>query len=113
MYKELDYMITLSGSAETKEGAFNKVFSQIKPQVSKEFKELILRIEPKDIAVISAKETTHTERFLGFFFPRTKTRYEIRANVTVKLGLIEYSQVHFEQEIETPSLLQKVLRLGD
>ena len=112
MYKDLEYSLTLSGFGETQEEAFNKIFSQIKPQIAKEIKELVVRIEPKDVAVISAKEKSYTERLFGVFFPRTRKRFELEVLVTVNLGLLDLSKVHFEQEQEQSNVLQKVLRFG-
>lgn len=112
MYKELDYTLTLSGAAETKEGAFNKVFAQIKPQIAREINELVVRIEPKDLEVLSAEEICYTERFMGLFFPRTRRRYEVQVRLTVRLGLVELSKLQFVEKNESESLLRKVLRLS-
>lgn len=112
MYKELDYSLTLSGSGETRVDAFNKMLSQIKAGIAKDFQQIVIRIEPRDIAVISAKETRYTERFFGIFFPRTRTKCEVTAKITVRLGLLDLEDVAFEEVTEQTSLLQKVLRLG-
>ncbi len=112
MYKELDYTLTLSGTAETKEGAFNDVFAQIKPQIAREITELVVRIEPKGLEVLSAGEISYTERFMGLFFPRTRRRYEVQVRLTVRLGLIELSQLKFVEKSESESLLRKILRLS-
>ncbi|WP_134684062.1 DUF4312 family protein [Brevibacillus migulae] len=98
MYKEQVVTLTLSGAAETKEGAFNKIFGQIKTAISKQVSEVIVRIEPQEVEVLSAKEAIHTEKFLGFLFPRQRTTYEITAKISVRLGIIEVSKIEFQQE---------------
>ncbi|HZG17330.1 MAG TPA: DUF4312 family protein [Candidatus Bathyarchaeia archaeon] len=98
MYREQIYTLTLTGTAETKEGAFNKIFGQIKTSIANQISELVVRIEPQGVEVISAKETRYSEKFLGFLFPRERTTYEITAKISVRLGVIEVSNISFQQE---------------
>jgi len=98
MYREQIYTLTLTGTSETKEGAFNKIFGQIKTSIASHIPELVVRIEPQEVEIISAKETRYTEKFLGFLFPRERTTYEITAQISVRLGVIEVSKISFQQE---------------
>ncbi|WP_232697286.1 DUF4312 family protein [Brevibacillus daliensis] len=96
--REFDQTMTLTGVGETKEAAFNQVFSQIKNKVSRESNDIIFRIEPVDIEVLSASVLTYKERFLGIFFPRTRTRYTVKARVSVRLCAVELSKIDFKEE---------------
>ena len=98
MYIELDQTLTLTGIGETKEAAFNQIFSQIKNKVARESQEIIIRIEPMDVHVISATQLTYKERFLGILFPRTRNRYTLKVRVSVRLRVIELSKIDFKEE---------------
>ena len=111
MYKELKHTLSLCGTGESKERAFNDVFSQIKPLVAKTFSNIILQIEPQEVEVISAIETSYTEKFLGILFPREKKRYDIAVIITVQLRMIDTSQIQFEHRKEQLSAVQRVLRM--
>lgn len=111
MYKEQETTLTLSGSAETKEEAFNRIFSQIKMELSKRIPGLLIRIEPMDIEIVSAIETVYTERLFGLFFPRKRTRYQIKADVTVRIRIIDLADVSFERDEEKPTPIQRILNL--
>ncbi|UFJ39104.1 DUF4312 family protein [Brevibacillus humidisoli] len=112
MYKELIHSLTLSGSGETKEAAFNQIFGQIKKTIAREIPDLVVRIEPMQVDVLSAVMSSYTERFFGLFFPRTRIKYEIKAIVQVRLGLIELDKIEFKQKEHQVSTVQQLLRQG-
>ncbi|EGK12444.1 DUF4312 family protein [Kroppenstedtia eburnea] len=111
MYQSLVHTLTLSGVAESKEAAFNQIFSQIKSKIAQEIPGIPLRIEPQNAEVVRAKETVYTERFLGIFFPRKRTRYEITAKITVQLQLIDISKIEFDREDRHLTRTQHLLRM--
>jgi uncharacterized protein (TIGR03578 family) len=111
MYKELKHTLSLSGTGESKERAFNDVFSQIKPSVARIFPGIILQIEPQEVEVISATETSSVEKFLGFLFPRKRIRYDIAVMITVRLRFIDMTKIEFEKRNEELSAVQRVLRM--
>ncbi|MDA5110671.1 MULTISPECIES: DUF4312 family protein [Brevibacillus] len=109
MYTEVTRTLRLTGSAETKEGAFNKIFAQIKHAIARETSDLVVRIEPLAVEVVSATETSYRERLFGLFFPRTRTRYEITADVSVRLGLVRLQEIPFRQQSEQPTGVKQLL----
>lgn len=111
MYTELKHTLSLAGTGDSKEQAFNDVFSQIKPLVAKTFANIILQIEPQEVEVVSAVETSYTEKFLGLLFPRKRTRYDIAVNITVRLRMIDTKDIQFEKRTEELSPVQRVLRM--
>lgn len=111
MYKELQHTLSISGTGESKERAFNDVFAQIKPLVAKTFTEIILQIEPQEVEVVSAIETSYVEKFLGFLFPRKRVRYDITVTITVRLRMIDVAEIPFEKRNEELSAVQRVLRM--
>ncbi|HHW56131.1 DUF4312 family protein [Thermoanaerobacter thermohydrosulfuricus] len=111
MYKEFDRTLRFEEKGETIEEVFNKMFSQIRNKLSYEIKDLIIRIEPKDIEVVEAKKIVFTERFLGLFFPRKRNLYKVKAMITVRVGVIEISQIKFEEIDDTPTLLKQFLKI--
>ncbi|MCR8644845.1 DUF4312 family protein [Paenibacillus sp. N1-5-1-14] len=111
MYTEHEQVLTLSGHGETKHKAFQHVFNQVKTNLSKGNPDILLRIEPKDVEIVSAKVTTYTERFFGLLFPRQRSRYELTAKITVSIRTVKLSEVHFEEQPEKLSPIQRVLKM--
>ncbi|MBA4493900.1 DUF4312 family protein [Paenactinomyces guangxiensis] len=111
MVKSLVHHLTLSGAGETKEAAFNQIFLQVKSKIAREVDGLPLRIEPQNVEILQAKKTFYTERFLGIFFPRTRTRYEITAKITVQVRMIDVEKIEFETEEKEMSPLQHLIRM--
>lgn len=111
MLREETLTLELRGKGHTKEQAFGQIFQQIQPVIQKQNKELPIRIEPLDMQVLSAREYSITERFMGFLFPRKKYTYEVHAKVTVRLCCIEMSKIVFGQEHEVLSPAQRVMKL--
>lgn len=110
--KELDHRMELAGTGDTKEQAFNQIFGQIKAFIARTFPEkLIMQIEPKDLEIITATETTYTERFFGLLFPRERTRYDIKAAVTVRLRFLDMTEIAFAQRRDNLSPVQRVLEM--
>jgi uncharacterized protein (TIGR03578 family) len=101
----------MRGTGESKEKAFSDVFSQIKPVVAKTITGIILQIEPQDVEVVSAIETSSVEKFLGFLFPRKRIQYDIVANITVRLRMIDLTEIKFEKRSEEISGVQRILRM--
>lgn len=98
MYKEMNMTLRLSGRAETKEGAFNKIFGQIKQMVARQTSDLVVRIEPVAVEVVTATQTIQKERLFGLFFPRTRTNYDITVDIQVRLGVVEIETIRFQQQ---------------
>lgn len=100
MYTETTQTLRLSGSADTKEGAFNKIFSQIKHVVARQTTDLVVRIEPVGLSVVSATETVKHEKFFGLFFPKKRTQYDITVDIEVRLGIVHVENISFQQQTE-------------
>lgn len=111
MYREQEMTVTVSGRAESRAGAFQRAMSQVKTEVAKQLPEMILQIVPQDVEVISATELTYKERFLGFLFPRTRKRCDIRMNVSVNLRYVKMSDIPYEEQKENLSPAQHALHL--
>lgn len=111
MLKEHICVLEIKGKGDTKEKAFNDVFSQIKPYIAKKFTEaIVVKIEPVEIEVVSACEKVYTERFLWLFFPRKRTWYDITVSVTVQLKLVELCAVSFTTAAnQSDTLIRKIL----
>ncbi|WP_079912583.1 DUF4312 family protein [Paenibacillus sp. 32352] len=111
MFQVMEKSIIVSGTAETKAGAFQNALSQMKKNIAKEIPDILLQIEPQDVEVLKATEHTYKERFLGLLFPRTRTRYDITIRVDVKIRAVMLSEVPFEQQTEALPPLQRILRM--
>ncbi|MGG5316653.1 DUF4312 family protein [Enterococcus sp. AZ072] len=108
-------IITVNGRGETKAAAFSDALNQVQKQVLKGTSDVILRIEPKSVTVLSAEEQKYTERFLFFFFPRERVNYSVKLDVEVELLMIDMASVPFEpvaqaapDAVNVPFLSKKV-----
>lgn len=110
MYTETTQTLRISGSGDTKEGAFNKIFSQIKHVVARQTNDLVVRIEPVGLEVISATETVGQERLFGLFFPRKRTRYDITVDMQVRLGVVHVENISFQQQTEQTAGVGQLVR---
>jgi uncharacterized protein (TIGR03578 family) len=111
MYRESEQIVTANGAAETKQGAFQQALTRMKATISKSTGDLLLQIEPRDVEVVAARQTSYREKFLGVLFPRTRTRYEVTIRVTVKLRSVDLDQVHFIEKAEPSSVFQRILKM--
>ncbi|EGL13068.1 MULTISPECIES: DUF4312 family protein [unclassified Paenibacillus] len=111
MFQEKPLTLVVSGMSETKQGAFQQALTRMKSQISKETSDVLLQIEPQDVEVVSAHLTQYSEKFLGFLFPRTRTRYEVTLRITVKLKYVNLSEVEFTENKENLSKYQRLLHM--
>lgn len=100
VYKEMTQTLRLTGTADTKEGAFNKIFGQIKHVVARQTSDLVVRIEPVAVEIVQAKESIYKERLFGLFFPRTRTKYDITVDIQVRLGIVDVANIPFQRQTE-------------
>lgn len=89
--------VTVQGVGDTKEYAFASALGQIQNKINKN-KHVLLRVEPLKDEVLSAKELCYKEKFLFFFFPRERRKYEIEIRVTVDVLSIEVDEIKFIKE---------------
>ncbi|SDY15034.1 conserved hypothetical protein EF_0831/AHA_3912 [Evansella caseinilytica] len=100
--------VQTEGVGHSKETAINSALGNVQKKMIKEHKGLILRIEPLDIRVVEAKETTYTERFLLFFFPRKRSRYKVVLEIDVNVFLIKVEDIQFEKT-DVPDNIRNML----
>lgn len=89
-------VIRTTGTANEPDKAFSDALSQIQNKVIKHSKNVTLRIEPLDVSVVEAKKTVSTERFLFFFLPRVKEKYEVTLDIKIEVTVIEMETIQFE-----------------
>ncbi|MGC6767387.1 DUF4312 family protein [Enterococcus sp. LJL128] len=89
-------IVKVSGKGENKAAAFASALSDVSKKILKESTDVLVRIEPIDIDILSAVEKNYTERFLFFFFPRKRTSYEVELNVEVEISKIAMADVPFQ-----------------
>jgi uncharacterized protein (TIGR03578 family) len=111
MYQELEHSVTVNGTGETKHLAFQQALTQMKKKLSSEIKGILLQIEPRDLEVLSASQTTYKERFLGILFPRTRVRYDIQVKIQVALRVVDLNEIEFAEKTEPLSVFQRVLKM--
>ncbi|MDH6363215.1 uncharacterized protein (TIGR03578 family) [Enterococcus sp. PF1-24] len=94
-------VVRVKGRAETKAAAISDGLTKIQKTILKEHPDqVILRIEPKSVEVLSAKEVCYTEKFLFFFMPRERISYEVELQVTTEMLMIQAEALAFEKSSE-------------
>ncbi|WP_392566690.1 DUF4312 family protein [Utexia brackfieldae] len=87
--------VRVQGSADSKQRAFALALSSVQKEVLKNNTNIIIRIEPVDVAVVSATEKITTEKFLFFFLSRQRASYSITLDVTVDVCFIDITKINF------------------
>lgn len=107
--------VNVSGTGENKAAAFSDALNHVQKEILKQSSDIILRIEPNDVTIISAEERTYTERFLFFFLPRKRKTYHVKLSVHVAVMKIDLQAVEFTSNetqapdtINVPFLTKKV-----
>lgn len=98
--------IVVDGKGDSKQHAFASALGDIQKKMMKQ-SEVILRIEPLEVTVLSAQENQVKERFLFFFFPRKRITFHVELEVLVKVTTLAVEEVNFEQrEMADPDGIQ-------
>ncbi|WP_085247018.1 DUF4312 family protein [Gilliamella mensalis] len=98
MKKTQQMTVKVKGLGDSKQRAFAAALSQVQKEVLKNTHNIMLRIEPIDIQVVSAIEKITTERFLFIFLPRKKAFYEVTLAVSVDVIFIDLSEIEFSSK---------------
>ncbi|MEG0260248.1 MAG: DUF4312 family protein [Lysinibacillus sp.] len=110
MKKMIETTVRIEGKGDSKDRAFNIALGNIQKKIMKEYKgSMIIRIEPINVNVIEAKETSYVERFLFFFFPRQRSKFSVVLDVDVNLFLLDVDKVDFEKNEQGNNLKGQVL----
>ncbi|KAA8728230.1 MAG: DUF4312 family protein [Ewingella americana] len=95
MKQQLTTTVRVEGKGENKAAAFSAALSQVQRTVLKSTNNILLRIEPQDVKVITAEETVRKEKFLFFFLARERKSYYLVLDITVNMTVIETDKVVF------------------
>lgn len=95
MKKTEQIQVRVTGQGDSKQRAFAIALNQVQKQVLKNSNNIMLRIEPLDITVVSAIEKITIERFLFIFLPRKKTFYDITLDISVNVTFIDLNDIKF------------------
>ncbi|MGP9437377.1 DUF4312 family protein [Ewingella sp. AOP8-B2-18] len=95
MKQQLTTTVRVEGKGENKAAAFSAALSQVQITVLKSTNNILLRIEPQDVKVITAEETVRKEKFLFFFLARERKSYYVVLDITVNMTAIETDKVVF------------------
>ncbi|MVP00220.1 MULTISPECIES: DUF4312 family protein [Paenibacillus] len=111
MFQQKPLTLVVSGSSETKQGAFQQALTRMKGQISRETTDVLMQIEPQEVEIVSANVTQYREKFLGLFFPRNRTRYDVTLRITVKLKYVNLDELEFTENAENLSKYQRILKM--
>ncbi|MEB6334166.1 DUF4312 family protein [Serratia rhizosphaerae] len=95
MKEQYTTSVTVAGKGDTKAKAFASALANVQGAVLKSTSNILLRIEPQDVSVLSAEEKITKERFLFFFLPRERKSYAVSLEVTINVTVINTEKVVF------------------
>lgn len=111
MFYSCQEILSLTGNGETEKEAFQEMFNKIKPELAKKYPGIIMQIEPQNMVVTDAVIHTYTEKFMGFFFPRRRTIYQLKADVTVKTCSFSMEDVKYRRKEEELSFVRHIIEM--
>ncbi|WP_119325453.1 DUF4312 family protein [Companilactobacillus musae] len=95
--------VRVSGDGETRQRAFASALNNIRNEVIKDESQVTLQIIPKEVRVLYAERVSYQEKFLFFFFKRTRVNYKLTLDVDVELNAVKLSDINFiDNEIPSP-----------
>ena len=98
MKKVIETKVRIEGKGDSKEKALNYALGNIQKKIMEEYKgNMIIRIEPVNVDVVEAMETSYTERFLFIFAPRVRKKYRVVLDVDVQLFLLDVESINFSE----------------
>jgi conserved hypothetical protein EF_0831/AHA_3912 len=95
MQKTQQMIVRVKGQGDSKQRAFATALNQVQKEVLKNTGNIMLRIKPLNIEVVSASEKITTERFLFIFLPRKRTFYEITLDISVDISFVDLKDIEF------------------
>ena len=87
--------VRVQGTGNSRARAFAAALSSIQREILKSNNNMILRLEPLNVEVVSATEKITTEKFLFFFLPREKALCTVILDVTVDVCFVDMGKVSF------------------
>jgi len=95
MKEQFTTTVRVMGKGESKTRAFSDALNHVQAAVMKASPHILLRIEPQDVQVVDAQESTRKEAFLFFFLRRERRAYSVVLDVTVNVTAINLDKVDF------------------
>jgi uncharacterized protein (TIGR03578 family) len=95
MKEQFTTTVRVKGKGESKARAFSDALNHVQAAVMKASPHILLRIEPQDVQVVHAHETTRKEAFLFLFLRRERRTYSVELDVTVNVTAINLDNVDF------------------
>lgn len=109
MRKVIETKVRIEGKGDSKEKALNFALGNIQKKIMKDYKgNMIIRIEPVNVEVVEAMETSYIERFLFIFAPRERSKYRVVLEVDVKLFLLDVEEINFKKIEQGNSLKSNI-----
>lgn len=113
MQENLRETVRIIGKGKTKQHAVNAALSQVQRQVMAKYPSaMILRIEPRDVAILTATEKRYKETFFFFLFPRIRHEFEVELEIALELAVMHIDKVNFNAEDYTKNKLVKKFAKG-
>ncbi|HGN1704287.1 TPA: DUF4312 family protein [Providencia rettgeri] len=98
MKKSIETVVRVTGQGDTKQKAIADALNSIQKTVLKNSTDIILRIEPKDVEVVSAYSHSRTEKFLFIFLPRKREHFRVVLDVSLDVTLLSVNEIPFTEQ---------------
>lgn len=98
MKKSIETTVRVTGQGDTKQKAIADALNSIQKTVLKNSTDIILRIKPKDVEVVSAHSHSRTEKFLFIFLPRKREHFRVVLDVSLDVTLLSVNEIPFTEQ---------------
>lgn len=98
MKQKMETSVRVNSQGNSRQKALADALSSIQRTVLKNTDNILLRIEPKGVTVISAKVKTTTERLLFLCLPRKREYFSVVLDVSLDIILLNVKEITFTAE---------------
>lgn len=92
LLEEMDHTCTVHAKGSSLEDLTGKLFQIMRKQVFAEIGKPIIQMEAKEVYFDQVDTEQTTEHFMLFFWPRTKTTYEVTARIVVHVKYLNLNE---------------------
>lgn len=106
-----DRKITVVGTGETLQRAFQDGLNSMRKQLLKGKPEALLKADPVEVDVVKTVRRSWTEKFFGILFKRQREEFTMTIRITVRVSFIDLTTLDITEQVDTPRLTQRILQL--
>lgn len=92
LLEEMEHTITVKAKGNSLSDMVNNAFQIMRKQIFQEIDKPIIQMEAKEVYFDELEKEETEEHFMLFFWPRTKTSYEVTARIVVSVKYLNINE---------------------